>query len=102
MTYTQLTEYQRYQIYALNKAQMTQKDIANIIGVHKATISRELRRNSGLRGYRPKQAQHFATEPKLQKSQCRISDATWKTIFNLLVLTVNKKFNFEIDTLHAK
>jgi len=39
---------------------MTQTKMANIIGVHKLTISREVRRNSVLRGYRPKQAHGFA------------------------------------------
>ncbi len=55
-SYTQLTQIQRYQIYALKKAGLSQTRIAAILGVHKSTISRELRRNSGGRGYRPKQA----------------------------------------------
>ena len=42
--YTQLTQEQRYQIYALNKAGFTQKAIAIDPGVHPSTISRELRR----------------------------------------------------------
>jgi IS30 family transposase len=84
MTYTQLTELQRYQIYALNKAQMTQTEIAKIIGVHKSTISRELCRNSGLRGYRPKQAHRFATERKRYKARHRISDQTWTLIHALI------------------
>ena len=55
--YTQLTEHQRYQISALMKAGHNQSEIAILIDVHKSTISRELRRNRGLRGYRPRQAQ---------------------------------------------
>ena len=54
--YTQLTEVQRYQIEALKKAKKNQKEIAVIVGVSASTISREIRRNSGLRGYRPRQA----------------------------------------------
>jgi IS30 family transposase len=54
--YSQLTEAQRYQIEALKKAEKDQKAIATIIGVSASTISRELKRNSGQRGYRPKQA----------------------------------------------
>ena len=54
--YTQIVHEQRYQIYALMKAGLNQTEIAVIIGVHKSTISREIRRNHGLRGYRPKQA----------------------------------------------
>jgi IS30 family transposase len=59
-TYTQLTHEQRYQIYSLLKAGLNQTEIANNIQVHKSTISRELRRNRGLKGYRPKQAHEFA------------------------------------------
>lgn len=54
--YTQLTEVQRYQIEALKKAKKEQKEIAVIVGVSASTISREIRRNGGLRGYRPRQA----------------------------------------------
>ena len=54
--YTQLTQEQRYQIYAFLKARFSQTEIAIEIGAHKSTISRELKRNRGKRGYRPKQA----------------------------------------------
>jgi len=54
--YTQLTQEQRYQIYAFLKAGFLQTQIASEIGVHKSTISREIRRNRGKKGYRPKQA----------------------------------------------
>jgi IS30 family transposase len=59
MSYTQLTQEQRYQIYALLKTGHSQTDIAAIIGVNKSTISREMRRNRGRRGYQPKQAHRF-------------------------------------------
>lgn len=48
--YTQLSLVQRYQIQAFVKAGMTQKRIAEEIGVHPSTISRELRRNTAQRG----------------------------------------------------
>ncbi len=63
--YTQLTRGQRYQIYAFLKVGFSQSLIAKEIGVHKSTVSRELRRNQGKRGYRPKQAQRFATSRKV-------------------------------------
>ncbi len=47
-SYTQLAQEQRYQISALIKMEHTQTEIANLLGVHKTTISREIRRNSGL------------------------------------------------------
>jgi transposase, IS30 family len=54
--YKQLAEVQRHQIETLKKAQKNQKQIAEIIGVSASTISRELKRNTGQRGYRPRQA----------------------------------------------
>ena len=56
MRYTQLTHEERYQIAALLKAEHAQTEIAMILGCHKSTISREICRNTGLRGYRPRLA----------------------------------------------
>lgn len=55
--YRQLTEEERIEIYAMKQAGKEQNKIAAKLGVHPSTISRELSRNTGLRGYRPKQAQ---------------------------------------------
>jgi IS30 family transposase len=74
--YTQLTQEQRYQISALLKMDHTQIEIAKVIGVHKSTVSRELRRNRGLRGYRPKQAHRLALSRR-DKSRLRIGTSTW-------------------------
>ncbi len=52
--YTQLTCAQRYQLYARQKAAHNRTQIATIIGVHKSTVSREITRNGGGRGYRPR------------------------------------------------
>ena len=81
--YTQLTQEQRYQIYAMNKVGMTQKDIAEEISVHRSTVSRELRRNTGLRGYRPNQAHSFAVSRR-DKGVPRILDSHWLEIERLL------------------
>ena len=62
MTYTHLSRIVRYQIYALMKAGQTQSDIAQILGRHKSTISREISRGCGRRGYRPRQAQNLSDE----------------------------------------
>ena len=59
--YRQLTEEDRIEIYAMKQARKTQCDIARRLGVHPSTISRELTRNTGGRGYRPKQAHRLAT-----------------------------------------
>jgi len=84
MTYKQLTREQRYQIYALMKAGLFQTEIAKVIGVHKSTISRERRRNRGLRGYRPKQAQRFAEIRRAKAVTIRISPDTWILVERLV------------------
>ena len=62
MSYTQLTREQRYQIKALLDIECTQIEIAQQLGVDKSTISREMGRNRGQRGYRPKQAHEKAMD----------------------------------------
>ncbi len=78
--YTQLTEHQRYQIYALMKAGHTQTEIAALIGVHKSTISRELRRNRGLGGYRPRQAQLLRQARREASQQQRLPTTLWERV----------------------
>ena len=78
--YSQLTREQRYQIYALKKAGLSQCRIADLLEVHKSTISRELKRNHGKRGYRPKQAHLLAQHRRLSKYCSRISPNTWQEV----------------------
>ncbi|BCO29996.1 IS30 family transposase [Thiohalobacter sp. COW1] len=82
--YTQLTQEQRYQIYALMKAALNQSEIAAIVGVHKSTVSRELGRNRGLKGYRPKQAHQLAMHRRHTKAQPRILYEDWRLVEHLL------------------
>ena len=56
MKYNHLSQNERYQIFALMKAGLNQTQVALTLGRSKSTISREIQRNSGLKGYRPKQA----------------------------------------------
>jgi len=62
LNYRQLTYEQRIAIHALLKADHNQTQIAKIIGVSKSTVSREIKRNTGLKGYRPKQANQHALD----------------------------------------
>jgi IS30 family transposase len=78
-SYQQLTREQRYQIYALLKMGHNQTEIAETVGVHKATISRELGRNTGQRGYRPRQAEQFS-QARRKKGQPRIAEGTWQVV----------------------
>jgi IS30 family transposase len=81
MSYQQLTPEQRYQIYALRQAQHSRAAIAAIISVHPATVSRELKRNTGQRGYRPKQAQELAqARQQARARQPRIAAAVWDLV----------------------
>jgi transposase, IS30 family len=61
-TYKQLTYEQRCQIEALKKSGISQKAIATIISVSQSSVSRELTRNTGLRGYRHAQAHRTSIE----------------------------------------
>ena len=56
----QLNQMQRYAIYLYLKEKKTQAYIAGQINVSKSTISRELKRNGGKRGYSWRQAQELA------------------------------------------
>ena len=82
-TYTQLTQEQRYQIYALLKMGHLQVEIAKVIGVHKSTINSELSRNRGLKGYRPKQAHQFALNRR-KKVRYQIEASIWILIEALI------------------
>lgn len=84
--YTQLTREQRYQIYILKKTGHKQKDIADVIGVHKSTVSRELRRNCGGRGYRPKQAHGKAQNRRIGKVPSRLNSYDWRRVEALIKL----------------
>jgi len=82
--YAQLTREQRYQIEALLKTGHNQTMIAKVLSAHKSTISRELKRNHGLRGYRPKQAHEKAMQRRHEKSKTRIPLTTW-VLVNALI-----------------
>jgi len=82
-TYTQLTKEQRYQILALLRTGQTQTQIARVVGVSQSTVSRELKRNHGRRGYRPKQADQKAQARK-NKSKVSIQPEQWEIIDQLI------------------
>lgn len=81
MSYTQLTEGQRYQIYALLKEGLSQKAIAENIKCHPSTISRELKTNRGKRGYRPKQAHSMSMKRRqTAKKQIKLTSKVQESI----------------------
>ena len=87
MSYTQLTEVKRYQIYTLLGNGFTQKDAANEVKVHPSTVSRELSRNKGERGYRPQQANRKALGRRKEafKARCLTGDLPLKITEYLLL-----------------
>ena len=82
--YHQLTRDQRYGIYSLLKTGHNQSEIAEVLGVHKSTISREVKRNRGQRGYRHKQAHAKATNRRQGKVRPVIDGSTWVFIKSLI------------------
>lgn len=84
MSYYQLTQNQRYQIYALLKTKHSQIEIASVLGVYKSTISLEIQRNRGKRSYRPKQAHRFALKRRRNAVQKRIPAESWAWIEEML------------------
>ena len=81
MKYTHLTRDERYQIAILKKSGRTQNEISLLLARSASTISRELRRNRGQRGYRPKQA-HALSQARQQSCQNgpRVPDETWEVV----------------------
>ena len=68
-SYKQLTYEQRCQIDVLKKSGFSQQRIADAVGSDQSTISRELARNTGQRGYRHRQAHMKACERREQAVQ---------------------------------
>jgi len=66
MAYKQLAPEKRYGLKAYMQAGFSISQIAKELMVHKTTLYREIRRNTGRRGYRPKQANMKA----LQRRYC--------------------------------
>jgi IS30 family transposase len=85
MPYKQLTLDQRYEIRAFLQAGFTKIKIAGIIGVHKTTVYRELKRNIGLMHYRPLHAQMRAESRRSNaRKKIRFTNTVRWRVENLL------------------
>jgi len=112
MSYSQLTFEQRAMIKACLKLGHNQSEIADLLGVHNSTISRELKRNSGQRGYRPQQAQEKAdTRRKSAVKNVRFTDAVKQRVLFYLkqdwspeqisnYLSINEAINISHETIY--
>jgi IS30 family transposase len=85
MNYKHLSQIERYQIHSLMKALHPITQIAELLGRHKSTISRELRRNAGFRGYRPKQACELALKRSESSRNARTIAPSVKEQVNALL-----------------
>jgi IS30 family transposase len=77
----------RCQIYALKKRNLSQRAIAHELDIDQSTISRELKRNTGKRGYRYKQAEKRARDRRsgaFTKRAKKISSFTLKFVLSKL------------------
>jgi IS30 family transposase len=84
--YTQLTQVERYQIQALKGLEFTPAAIATELKRHKATISRELRRNATDGGYDSAEAQRMALMRSQGKARARIEGRTMALVKRKLKL----------------
>lgn len=84
MSYTQLGQAERYQIYALLQAGWRIAQIANWMRRSRSTIYRELKRNRGNKGWRPSQAYQMALARRMNKSGPRLGAAVWAEVERLL------------------
>jgi IS30 family transposase len=88
--YRRITYEDRCQIYALSKRGVSQESIAGVLGVSQSTVSREICRNRGQRGYRFKQAEAKAqarqairstprklTAPLRRKIEAKLCQMRW-------------------------
>jgi hypothetical protein len=67
MGYRRVTREDRLRIKDGLDAGLTNAEIADKLGFHRSTIGREIRRNKGGRGYRPKQAHRLASEREVKR-----------------------------------
>ncbi|MGI5869865.1 MAG: IS30 family transposase [Kiritimatiellia bacterium] len=80
MTYSRVTREERNLIYKWKQGGFSQRRIASLLSRSPSTISRELRRNKGKRGYRPKQAQAFAEARAKRPGRRRFTEVVRKDV----------------------
>jgi IS30 family transposase len=74
MAYKRITEDERTHIYRWIQEDRKQSEIARLLGRNPGSISREIERNTGLRGYRPKQAHEKAQTQSKRAGPRRFTD----------------------------
>ena len=83
--YTRINKENRFEIYELKHSGLSIRKMAGAIGKHPSTISRELRRNIGLKGYRPDQASAKAdARTKISKKFIKMTSGLIEKIETML------------------
>jgi transposase, IS30 family len=75
MAYSRVTREERNHIYRWRQEGLGVRLIAALLSRSASSISRELARNTGRRGYRPRQAHHLALERALRPGPRRFTEA---------------------------
>ena len=100
-TYRRVTLMDRIAIKQGITAGLLQKTIADNLGLSPSTISREIFRNTGKKGYRPKQADRFASRRQEFRMKPRKLDAKMKVTLRRLLRKkwspeqISKRLEFE-------
>ena len=90
MTYTHLTQEERYQIHHLRRQGIHLSQIGAELGRSTSTISRELRRNASARGYQVALAQDKAIARQSQRrNACQFDAAQWQLVELYLRLSLS-------------
>ena len=85
--YKQLTLEQRHYIYMTRKKGQSMRSIAAKLGMSHSTVSRELKRNAGKRGYRYQQANNLAQQRHaLKNKSVKMNQVLKRLIKNCLAL----------------
>lgn len=84
-TYRRVTVEDRFSLKTYLDAGLNQSEVAVKLGFDKSTISRELSRNIGGRGYRSKQAQRFSSERQAWRAEPRKMDRDMVRTVNRLI-----------------
>ncbi len=74
MAYKRMTAEERTLIYRWGQEGQKQREIARLLSRNPGSISREIKRNTGLRGYRPKQAHEMAQAQAKRPGPRRFTD----------------------------